>query len=115
MKNTTKELVFLRTLAVTTVLSLFIFASVAFKKSTNQKFETIDVERINIVERDGTIKMIITNVAEFPNGKDTVNHRPVNIERKKRAGMLFFNEEGIECGGLIYDGSENKNVDLTVL
>ncbi|WP_298421312.1 hypothetical protein [uncultured Kordia sp.] len=109
MKNTYKELVFLRTFAVTTVLGILAFASIAFKQSGNQKFGTIDVERINIVEKDGTTKMIITNVAEFPNGKDTLNNRPVNVKRKKRAGMLFFNEEGIECGGFIYDGNKKDN------
>jgi hypothetical protein len=109
MKNTKKELVFLRTFAVTTALALFAFASVAFKHSGNRKFETIDVERINIVEKDGTTKMIITNVAAFPNEKDSINHRPTNAKRKKRAGMLFFNEDGIECGGFIYDGRKNEN------
>ncbi|MBW1296291.1 hypothetical protein [Aquimarina litoralis] len=109
MKNTKKELVFLRTFAITTVLGIFTFASVAFKQSGNKKFGTIDVERINIVEKDGTVKMIITNVEEFPNGKDTINNRPVNVQRKKRSGMLFFNEEGIECGGFIYDGAKTKN------
>jgi len=109
MKNTKKKLVFLRTFAVTTVIGLFAFASVAFKQSGNKKFESIDVERINIIEKDGTVKMIITNVAEFPNGKDSINHRPVNVKRKKRAGMLFFNEDGIESGGLIYDGKKDEN------
>lgn len=109
MKNTKKELIFLRTFAMTTALGILTFASVSFKQSGNQKFETIDVERINIVEKDGTTKMVITNVAEFPNGQDSINNREVNIKRKKRAGMLFFNEDGIECGGLIYDGRKKEN------
>lgn len=28
---------------------------------------------------------------------------------KKRSGMLFYNEEGIECGGFIYDGAKSAN------
>ena len=72
---------------------------------TVKKFSTIDVERINIVEPDGTVKLIITNVDQFPTGEGTkINDIPTNASRKKRAGMLFFNEDGIECGGLIYDG-----------
>jgi hypothetical protein len=81
----------------------------AFKEKGNQKFSEIDVERINIVEKDGTVKLVITNVEKFPNGNDKINGRPTNEERKKRAGMLFFNEDGIECGGLIYDGQKSKN------
>lgn len=104
-----RELVFLRSFAVTTVIGIVFITSTAFKKSGNQKFSEIDVERINIVEKDGTVKMVITNVDRFPNGTDKINNRPTNADRKKRSGMLFFNEEGIEAGGFIYDGKKNKN------
>lgn len=104
-----KELIFWRTLALSTVAVLFFFAGSAFRKSGNQRFSEIDVERINIVEKDGTVKMVITNVERFPNGTDSLNGRPTNETRKKRAGMLFFNEEGIECGGFIYDGQKKAD------
>ncbi len=77
--------------------------------SGNQRFSEIDVERINIVEKDGTVKMVITNVERFPNGTDKINDRLTNTDRKKRSGMLFFNEDGIECGGFIYDGKKTEN------
>ncbi|AXT19464.1 hypothetical protein D7030_12335 [Flavobacteriaceae bacterium AU392] len=108
MKNTKRELVFLRTFAITTVLGLLMFTSVAFKHSGNQKFGTIDVERINIVENDGTTKMVITNASHFPTAGDSINGR-IYHERKKRAGMLFFTEDGKEAGGFIYDGAKTKN------
>lgn len=104
-----RELVFLRSFAVTTVIGIVFITSTAFKKSGNQKFSEIDVERINIVEKDGTVKMVITNIDRFPNGTDKINNRPTNADRKKRSGMLFFNEEGIEAGGFIYDGRKTKN------
>lgn len=104
-----RELVFLRTFAVATVIGVLLIGATAFKNNGNNKFSEIDVERINIVEKDGTVKMIITNVERFPNGKETVNGKPTNEDRKKRSGMLFFNEDGIECGGFIYDGKKNTN------
>ncbi|SOD15437.1 hypothetical protein [Pedobacter xixiisoli] len=104
-----KELVFLRSFGVATAFGVIILASSAFKKIGNQRFTEIDVERINIIEKDGTVKMVITNVDRFPNGQDSINHRPTNVKRKKRSGMLFFNEEGIECGGFIYDGQKKAN------
>ena len=104
-----RELIFLRTFALITGIGMLYLTFSSFKTTVNPKFTEIDVERINIVERDGTVKMIITNVERFPNGKDVLNNRPTNKDRKKRAGMLFFNEEGIENGGLIYDGSKTKN------
>lgn len=110
MKNLKKELNILRTFTVCTLGLMILFVSVAFKKSTNnQKFGTIDVERINIVENDGTVKMVITNKQQFPNGKEAVNNRLVNPDRKKRSGMIFYNEDGIECGGFIYDGTKTKD------
>jgi hypothetical protein len=104
-----KELIFLRTFAIATAIGIVFIATSAFKDNGTQKFSEIDVERINIVEKDGTVKMVITNVEKFPNGKVEINGKPTNEGRKKRSGMLFFNEDGIECGGFIYDGQKNAN------
>lgn len=104
-----RELVFLRTFALASAVGMVFLTSSAFKKTGNQRFSEIDVERINIVEKDGTVKMIITNVDRFPNGDTKINNRPTTETRKKRSGMLFFNEDGVECGGFIYDGKKNGN------
>ncbi|MDG1276560.1 MAG: hypothetical protein P8O16_04715 [Algoriphagus sp.] len=104
-----KELIFLRTFAVTAAISSSFLFFTSFKGSGNQQFETIDVQRINVVEADGTVKMIITNAGLFPNGEDKINGNNTNADRKKRAGMLFFNEDGLECGGFIYDGEKKEN------
>jgi len=109
MKKLNRELVLLRTFAVSTAAIMSVLLLFAFKTNENQKFGTIDVERINIVEADGTVKMIITNVEQFPNGETIINDKPINKNRKKRSGMLYFNEDGLECGGLIYDGAKNEN------
>lgn len=98
--------------------SVFTFLTIVFlgfnaftpKTAPTEQFSTIDVERINIVEPDGTVKLIITNIDQFPTGEGTkVNGYQINAKRKKRAGMLFFNEDGIECGGFIYDGQKTEN------
>lgn len=104
-----KELIFLRTFAITTAIGVLFLINTAFTRHGNTRFTEIDVERINIVERDGTVKMIITNVERFPNGPAIINGRPTNESRKQRSGMLFFNEDGIECGGFIYDGQKTEN------
>jgi len=104
-----KELVFLRTFAVATVIGMVFIVASSMKNSGNQKFGEIDVERINIVEKDGTVKMIITNVERFPTGNDRINDKPTNAFRQKTAGMLFFNEDGLEAGGLIYSGQKNED------
>jgi len=75
----------------------------------NAKFDTIDVQRINVREPDGTLRMVISDHAAFPGlvvrGKEYAHPR-------SQAGMLFFNDEGTEQGGLIFAG--HKSADGTV-
>jgi hypothetical protein len=70
-------------------------------------FEEIDVQRINLVEPDGTLRMVISDKALWPGiylkGKE---HPHPN---RKTAGVLFLNEEGTENGGLIFGGEKDKN------
>ena len=73
-------------------------------EATNQKtkFEEIDVERINIVEKDGKLRMVISNAERQHPG--VIDGR--TLERKRPAGMLFFNEKGDEQGGLSFNGNQ---------
>jgi hypothetical protein len=72
-----------------------------------QTFDEIDVHRINVIEPDGTLRMVISNKAAFPGimirGKETPH------PDRATAGMLFFNDEGTENGGLIFGGSKGKD------
>lgn len=84
-----------------------VILTTGMKANNDARFETLSVERLNIIEADGTVKMLLTNTARFPTTEE-VNGKVLNEDRKKRSGMLFFNEEGIEAGGFIYDGSKNE-------
>jgi hypothetical protein len=68
---------------------------------TKTKFQEIDVERINIVENNGKLKMVISNADRQHPG--IIDGRV--LDRKRPAGMLFFNDKGDECGGLSFSGS----------
>lgn len=83
---------------------LFVAVFYSFKKS---KFEEIDVERINVVERDGKLRMVLSNKArQHPGIMDGVTYH----ERKgqRPPGMMFFNEKGDELGGLVFDGNSGQ-------
>jgi len=67
-------------------------------------FDEITVGRINIVEPDGTKRMILSNKAQFP-GDFIQGKEGARPNRRDFAGMLFINEEGTENGGLIQKGS----------
>jgi hypothetical protein len=87
------------------------FASIvllgARKPDPNTSFDQLTVHRINIVEPDGTTRMVISDKAEFPGsfymGKEYP--RPDRVT----AGMLFNDDEGTENGGLIFGGGKDKD------
>lgn len=67
-----------------------------------QRFDEIIVRRINVVEPDGTLRMVISNRDSFPGV--IVRGKEQGQNRRPGAGMLFYNNEGTENGGLIFGG-----------
>ena len=63
----------------------------------------LDVQRINIREPDGTLRMVISNTARTPGIYIRGVERP-HPSGRRSAGMLFFNDEGTENGGLSFSG-----------
>ncbi len=91
---------------LTIVFAVTLLAGFA-PKANKVSFEEMDVQRINIVEPDGTLRMVISNKTRFPGiiikGKETPH------PNRQTAGMIFFNDEGTENGGLIFGGMKDKN------
>jgi len=75
------------------------------------QIDELDVRRINIVEPDGTLRMVLSDKAEFPGAfiKGKEYPRPDRLS----AGMLFLNDEGTENGGLIFGGMKDKSGKVT--
>jgi hypothetical protein len=73
-----------------------------------QVFDTIEVKRINLREPDGTLRLVVSNRAAFPGVIFKGKERP-HKGRTDSAGMLFFDDEGTEDGGLIYGGSRGPD------
>ena len=97
---------FLKVYAITLTLILaFVFLSGIRPYNLNQKFEEITVERINVVEPDGKLKMVISNKARQHPGMINGENFP---DRERAPGLLFFNEEQDEVGGLGYYGNEEE-------
>jgi hypothetical protein len=69
---------------------------------SRQRFTEIEVERINIREPDGTLKLVISNSARQT--EVTTGGVTLPIERTRPAGMIYFNDFGDEIGGLIFGG-----------
>jgi hypothetical protein len=90
---------------LTAVLSIVLLSGSGAPQN-KASFDEVDVKRINLVEPDGTIRLVISDKAHFPGlivkGKEYAHDR-------QTAGLLFFNDEGTENGGLIFGGSKNQS------
>ena len=82
------------------------FSFTAFTQSNSvQRIDELTVQRLNVVDANGTLRLVLSNKDRMHPGildGVTINRpRPV-------AGMLFFNDEGDEVGGLTYTGSDDN-------
>ena len=95
-KKILKEVKILKTYSFVLTLVLIGILFFSFNPGTRTAFEEIDVERINIVDSDGKLSMVISNdERQHPGMFDG----EILMERRRPAGMIFFNEEQDEVGG----------------
>lgn len=101
MTDVNKRLRYLEVYAVISIIIFGVFIFSAWTKS-REKFTEIDVERLNVREKNGQLLMVVANSDRMPdpiiNGKTWKTERP--------AGMLFYNGLGDENGGLIFGAVE---------
>jgi hypothetical protein len=99
-------------LRILQLYALLSFAFLAFlsitaftQSNSQQRIDELTVQRLNVVDANGTLRMVISNKDRMhPGVMDgvTINRpRPV-------AGMLFFNDEGDEVGGLTFTGTDDN-------
>jgi hypothetical protein len=106
---------FLRLYVVVSSLALVFLTTAALRQAGKpQNLGEITVERINVVDANGTLRLVIANKDRMHpgvmDGKVIDRPRPV-------AGLLFFNDEGDEVGGLtitgqVRDGARRANAGL---
>jgi hypothetical protein len=93
---------------LTLLFAVMVLTGFSFGHKTTT-FDEINVHRINVVEPDGTLRMVIADHARLPGiivrGKEQPLARP-------QAGMLFYNDEGTETGGLIFGGHRNDKGEV---
>lgn len=108
-----RQIRFLQICVLVLLLSnAFLAANCFFPLLPHQRFKVINAERINIRERNGVLKAALSNSAGFNEG-----------QRRERggvtfSGLMFYNEEGQETGGLVYrgkaiPGGQDADVSLT--
>jgi hypothetical protein len=102
-----RELRALKAYALVSTALLATLTLGAFRRGAHEKFTEIDVERINVMEPDGKYRMVISNrprsIGPIYKGK------PFGYAGGGRPGIIFFNDEGTENGGLTFTGSRGPD------
>ena len=76
-----------------------------------QRVKVLDAQQINIREKDGTLKAVLSNSEGFSKiGESRRQGVPFS-------GLMFYNQEGDEEGGLVYSGKAipgGQDADVTL-
>src|ERR1700688_3792735 len=98
-----RNLTFIWLAAISVFLCVIAWGQADDERNVTQ-FRELDVQRINVREPDGTLRMTISNTATAPGlifkGKEHA------FPNRQAAGILFFNDEGTENGGLLFGGAK---------
>ncbi|MGO9401875.1 MAG: hypothetical protein ACLPVW_00230 [Terriglobales bacterium] len=97
---------------LTVVLVVTVLCGFCILSKTSLKFKEIDVQRLNLVEPDGTVRMIISNRSQAPG--IIIKGKEYPHPNRKTAGMTFYNDEGTENGGLILVAKRARTARKTV-
>src|SRR5690554_2045144 len=81
---------------------------------SKKRYAELDVEKLNIVDGSGKIKMTLFNQDNIPpliiDGEDIL---PGHRQNDPISGIMFYNGRGEECGGLIYGSEEDEKGNIT--
>jgi len=91
---------------IVTIAGIVALAAVTRATARSETFDEITVHRINVTEPDGRLRMVMANRARLPGvmvkGKEGKPDRPY-------AGLIFYNDEETENGGLVFAGHRDGN------
>ncbi len=78
-----------------------------------EHFRAIDAQQVNILEKNGIVKAKLSNAAGFHQAYRASHDAPLF------SGLMFYNNEGEETGGLVYyghaiPGGQDSDVSLTM-
>lgn len=111
MSDPEKRIRFLMLSSVSSWLAVAVLVFSAFTDRGHPRFTELDVERLNIVAEDGEPVLVLANRHRIPGPRINGKEYPPEIAEPRGlvSGMIFYNEEGDEVGGLIYNGMERDS------
>ncbi len=90
--------------AFATTLCIGLFALSSFgEKDKNESFDEITVKKMTVIGKNNLPRMVLSNETRQNPGR--MNGKEWS-KRERPSGIIFFNDNGDECGGIIYKVSE---------
>ncbi len=80
-----------------------------FTNSDIARYKEITTERINIVETNGKLRMVLSNKERSPEVLAYGKPLTPPIPGGNRPGLVFYNDEGTENGGLVFMGGKDSS------
>lgn len=104
-----KQIRFLSVYAFVSSILLLIALFLIFtmdRKRENLSVEQLTAKRINIIEPNGQPRLVLSNMEKSP--ENLAYGKPYGIPGSNRPGIIFFNDEATECGGLVFTGRKDS-------
>jgi hypothetical protein len=83
-------------------LALGVIVLSGFRSEKKASFDELTVQRINVVEPDGTLRLVISDKTRFPG--TMVKGKELTRPDRSGSGFMFMDDEGSEIGGQFWSG-----------
>jgi hypothetical protein len=104
-----RQMNYFRTYVIITSILIFALIGYGFSQSAqNNIVKNLRAEKIEIVEPDGTVKLALFNKGNLPAA--IINGKKLSRQGGDESGLMFYNTEGEECGGLTYSGKGKNGI-----
>ncbi|NML22011.1 hypothetical protein HHL16_14070 [Pseudoflavitalea sp. G-6-1-2] len=91
---------------ISSSLFLFFMLSSFNEKDKTLKLDEITVKKMSLIGEDGSLRMVISNETRQHPGR----MKGIDLPKRERpSGIIFFNNQGDECGGIIAKVTPEKN------
>jgi hypothetical protein len=97
---------------ISVLLNAFFFLSAFNEKEKKVSLDELSIKRINIISEDGSLRMVLSNEIRQHPGRIDGKDLP---KRERGAGILYFNYDGDECGGLLYGNMTKDSITNSVM
>src|SRR5688572_10402892 len=105
-----RDVRWLKRYAIVSSLMMVVVTVAAFQAQATGRFEVLEVERLNVVTKEGKFAVVIANAERLPG--NVIGGKEHVASGSRGAGMLFYNRDGDEAGGLIMD-SQRRDTSVS--